>query len=557
MFSNKDNVNILTALLIQHNITDIVVCPGSRNSALVHNFCEAEDMVCYPVTDERSAAFFAVGVSLAKHKPVVVCVTSGSALLDVAPAVAEAYYQNVPLIVISADRPAQWIEQGDGQTMPQANVLSPFVRKSVNLPEPKDEEEHWFCNRLVNEALIECSRMEYGPVHINVPISEPLFNYDVEKLPLERKITCSQQINDSNAARKIVENIGKCDRPLIVIGQEAQNRMEAVKHEINALRKRFVIVQDKLSDATEAEPQAIDALLASTDNIEALRPDLIIYMGGTIVSKLLKRFLRKCSVKHSVLIDPRGEIRDTFMNLTDVVQCSTIDFIKLLATETKAIKSSNYYNLWQKEGQRVGNIAKNYVPTYSQMLATKLFHEKLNQYKVERQVVYGNSSAVRLGNFYSSDYIFVNRGVNGIDGSLSTAVGLAAANPTVKTFCIIGDLSFFYDQNALWNNNLHKNLAILLLNNSGGGIFLQLPGLEKSAHRATIMGSGLPVTAQGACQTHGIHYLSATNSKELKTGLEQFFNQKDSPILLEIFTDTATDAAAWQTFNEEIKKNNK
>ena len=134
----------------------------------------------------------------------MVCVTSGSALLDVAPAVAEAYYQNVPLIVISADRPAQWIGQGDGQTMPQANVLSPFVRKSVNLPEPKDEEEHWFCNRLVNEALIECSRMEYGPVHINVPISEPLFNYEIENLPNERIITCANKLNDVFSAKKVI-----------------------------------------------------------------------------------------------------------------------------------------------------------------------------------------------------------------------------------------------------------------------------------------------------------------------------------------------------------------
>ena len=147
MFSNKENVNILTALLVQHGITQAVVCPGSRNSPIVHNLCECKEIKCYPVTDERSAAFFALGVAMSTHSPVVVCVTSGSALLNVAPAVAEAYYQNLPLIVVSADRPQQWIGQSDGQTMPQVNVLDPFVRKSIHLNEPKTKEEHWYCNR--------------------------------------------------------------------------------------------------------------------------------------------------------------------------------------------------------------------------------------------------------------------------------------------------------------------------------------------------------------------------------------------------------------------------
>ena len=188
MFSNKENVNILTALLLKHGVRHAVVCPGSRNSPIVHDLNECEEMNCYPVTDERSAGFYALGMCQTLDQPVVVCVTSGSALLNVAPAAAEAYYQHLPLIIVSADRPIQWIDQLDGQTMNQTGALQNYVRKSVSLPEPHDEEEHWYCNRLVNEALLECRHRGCGPVHINVPITEPLYQYTESALPEERPI---------------------------------------------------------------------------------------------------------------------------------------------------------------------------------------------------------------------------------------------------------------------------------------------------------------------------------------------------------------------------------
>ena len=187
-------------------------------------------------------------------------------------------------------------------------------------------------------------------------------------------------------------------------------------------------------------------------------------------------------------------------------------------------------------------------------MAVRRFHTLLQQNNTPKALVYGNSSAVRLGNFYSSDYIFVNRGVNGIEGTLSTAVGMAAANKNKRVFCVIGDLSFFYDQNALWNSNLGENLSILLLNNSGGGIFQQLSGLEKSAHQAAIMGVGASVTAEGVCQTHNISYLSATNSEELEISLAAFLNVKNSSVLLEVFTNSEEDAKAWSTFYKQLEK---
>ena len=204
MYSNKENINILTSLLVAHGVRRAVVCPGSRNAPIVHNLVKSGAISCYPVTDERSAGFYALGMALLDGDAVAVCVTSGSALLNLLPAVAEAYYQHVPLIVISADRPLAWIDQQDGQTIRQQNALADFVKKAVTLNEPTDETLRWHCNRLANEALLATNHHGVGPVHINVPLSEPLFKYDVATLPSERTIS---RCTPSNLAATTLNNL--------------------------------------------------------------------------------------------------------------------------------------------------------------------------------------------------------------------------------------------------------------------------------------------------------------------------------------------------------------
>ena len=180
MYSDKKNVLQLVALLRAHGVRRAVLCPGSRNVPLVQAFATCGGFECFSVTDERSAGFFAIGLALHVQAPVVVCCTSGSALLNLHPAVCEAFYRRVPLVVVSADRPAAWIGQMDGQTLPQPGVFGGLVRKAVNLPEVRTEEDEWYANRLVNEALLEVDHHGYGPVHINVPLSEPLFHFTAE-----------------------------------------------------------------------------------------------------------------------------------------------------------------------------------------------------------------------------------------------------------------------------------------------------------------------------------------------------------------------------------------
>ena len=282
MYSNKENVNILTALLVAHGIRHAVVCPGSRNAPIVHNLNECPDIKCYPVTDERSAAFYALGMTQALNEPMVVCVTSGTALLNVAPAVAEAYYQHRPLVVISADRPQQWIDQLDGQTLPQPDALGRFVRKAVSLPEPHNDEERWYCNRLVNEALIE----KYAPVHINVPITEPLFDFSTPALPAERKIELMPADISNVTLSHVCRMFMQAKRPMLIAGQPMNPLMD-------------------------------EAVVQIGDD-ESYVPDFVLYTGGSIVSKRLKRFLRKA--KETWVVNREGDVTDTFMNLTHVIQ---------------------------------------------------------------------------------------------------------------------------------------------------------------------------------------------------------------------------------------------
>ena len=554
MYSTKENVNILTALLVKEGITKAVVCPGSRNSPIVHNLCACPDIECYPVTDERSAGFVALGMSLADNEPVVVCVTSGSALLNVAPAAAEAFYQKRPLVIISADRPPQWIDQQDGQTLQQHRALEPNVRKSVTLPEPHNDEERWYCNRLVNEALNALHLNGGGPVHINVPITEPLFDYDVMQLPDERRITVYPAVTNDTSVYEIAADFFCSKKTMVVLGQLIPEVVGNVLEPIEEIKKVAVVIQEKLADDDIGPSQPLDEALMMIEGDDSYRPDHLIYIGGTIVSKRLRQFLRKSECKMSIVVNEGGDCCDTFMHTTDIIQGSAEEVISILANETVGVEQKAFVTQWDKLFDKAKAIRNTIKPRFSQLLAVKTFHHKMREEAIDGQLFYANSSAVRLGNIFSDQYIYVNRGVNGIEGSLSTAVGYAIAHQDEEdVYCVIGDLSFFYDQNALWNESLSPNLSILLLNNGGGGIFHQLSGLERSPYRDSAIGAEHTTSAEGVCQAHDIVYLSAYNEEELYENLDKFFNSEEGPVLLEVFTNVEDDTQALKDYYQAFK----
>ena len=550
MFSDKDNINILTSLLIAHGVRYAVVCPGSRNAPIVHNLVSCGQIKCYPVTDERSAGFYALGLCQAVNCPVVVCVTSGTALLNLAPAVAEAFYQNLPLIVVSADRPLQWIDQLDGQTLPQANIFGNFVRKSVNLLEPTDEEHHWYCNRLVNETLIECVKGSCGPVHINVPITEPLYQFNVNVLPTERKIELLSVSSTDEESLKLqlsplFNSMDKAERPLIIIGQQKPSASLTIALE-RLHAQQYVVLYEPLS--VERGEGYIEEMMQLIGDDKTFLPNFILYIGGHLVSKRVKQFLRKTRNAECWIVNSEGVLYDTFMNLHGVIQADSNAVLSTLPCKGK----TEWFEQWEKLRQKARKHRVEFQPQYSSMLAVKQFETLINQVESECVVHYANSTSVRLGCIYAQHFVFCNRGVNGIEGSLSTAAGYSLATKQ-RVFCVIGDLSFFYDQNALWNQNLGGNFRILLLNNGGGGIFSKFEGLKNSPVRQQMVMAEHTTTAKGVCHDNHIRYLLANNELSLEQALHALvFDNSTQPMLLEVFTDVENEMKIYQDYFRTI-----
>lgn len=587
MFSNKENINILTSLLLEYGVSDAVVCPGSRNAPIVHNLSQCQSIRCHPVTDERSAGFYALGIAQATQRPTVVCVTSGTALLNLAPAVAEAYYQHVPLVVVSADRPVQWIDQLDGQTLPQPDALGRFVRKAVSLPEPhvasvgsgdgleaagkgalsdgdkRLEEERWMCRRLVNEALHAATCRQPAPVHINVPITEPLFAFDVAELPVAKRFRQMEKVSFLNQQRQLFERFFSADRPMIVIGQMAYGIISP--ETMRSLSQHYVVMAEPLSNLHYQTIHFDEAVrvVESLDQNESLQyvPDYIIYIGDTLVSKPTRRWLRSTKATSCVITPDALDIHDPITTLEDIVECPLEDVDLLLSSfcdiydnpedfeddeDVMAHEDSRhgFHACWQQLLDHCAERAEAYEPGFSQMATVKYFEEQLADLDTDICVHYANSSAVRLACIYAQHYVWCNRGVNGIEGSLSTAAGFSLATDAL-TICVIGDLSFFYDQNALWNSNIGGNLRIVLLNNSGGGIFRQLKGLDKSPVATSFVAAQHETTAQGICTQNDIGYISAKDMGEMQIGIVTLLTRETNrPMLLEVFTDVDEDMKA-------------
>lgn len=552
-YSDKENVNILTALLVEHGVKHAVVCPGSRNAPIVHNLNECPNITCHPVTDERSAGFYALGMAQILRHPVAVCVTSGTALLNLLPATAEAYYQHVPLVVISADRPAMWIDQQDGQTLPQLDALGRFVSKVVSLPEPSTDDERWYCNRLVNEALLCCQRHGGSPVHLNVPISEPLFTFNMPALPTERVIRLVVATEDEDCRRCLEEILMEARRPMIVVGQLTYEVAMILRNTLQQLKTEVVLLHECLS---VGQPQQIDTVLQHIKDHESdYIPDTIIYIGGTLVSKKIKQFLRRCTHADTWIVNSEGRLYDTFQNLQGVVEGNPVYLLQQLNASIQLMKQQgslnfqqDFYHRWQQSIQSAAVDFSNMNVPYSQLLAVRTLFQNLS-ISSDYLLHAANSMSVRLVNLFASDYVFCNRGVNGIDGSLSTAAGCSLVT-TQNVYCVIGDLSFFYDQNALWHS-LGGNFRVLLLNNGGGGIFQSLPGLKESAaHRSFISGQH-HTSAWGICQQNNVTYLSAHDEEELENNMNHFVNDNfDRPVVFEVFTSQEQDEQAMNEYKQ-------
>ena len=531
----------------------IDVCPGSRNAPLVHNFDVSPDITTHAVTDERSAAFFALGLRLRLRQPVAVCVTSGSALLNTMPGAAEATYQHEGIIIISADRPQAWIGQLDGQTMPQHGALGTFASPSVSLPEPHNDTERWLCRRLICEAMIANTCPPYPSVHINVPVSEPLFGFSTPCLPEIPPVGIAD-LDDQNG-RETLRRILKGKRRLMVISGQTYD--DTAAGFLMDKASGCVFVAEWLSPYGRV--RHIDEILRTTcaEELDNMRPDCIVYIGGHTVSKRLRHYMRSLDSRTMfITVSDDGMLHDVSQHTTLVVKATAGDFMRMICNGAICPDADmDFVRRWHDMDNMAARRISASCPPYSQMLAIRRLEENIDNSK--DIVCYANSLSVRAGMMYASAYRYCNRGLNGIEGTLSMAAGMAAGakeegmtagNMTAaqNVYCVIGDLSFFYDSNALWIQELAGNMRIMLINNQRGAIFGMLPGLDRSPAHKPLIAAGHNATAEGICSQYGMEYYRATDTPSLEEGIRLLTSGvHDRPVVLEVLTDADTDADAY------------
>jgi hypothetical protein len=461
-----------------------------------------------------------------------------------------------------------WIDQQDGQTLPQLDALGRFVSKAVSLPEPSTDDERWYCNRLVNEALLCCQRHGGSPVHLNVPISEPLFTFNVPALPTERVIKQVAATTDVAHCQPLLADVQSAHRPMIVVGQLSNKEAQRMALQLCELSTDVAVVYECLGMACHEDasrypdspteglfPLHIDKVLMRMQQVEQYQPDVVVYLGGTLVSKRLKAFLRQSPAAKTWIVNERGAIYDTFQNLTGVIEGAPNDVLEVILRYVRGEKEkqrlpfeSGFRSRWATLIHQVQAQNEHFHPPYSSFRAVKRFFETVSN--KGRYILHAaNSMSVRLVNHFASDYVFCNRGVNGIDGSLSTAAGCSLVT-TQNVYCVIGDLSFFYDQNALWHS-LRGNFRVLLLNNGGGVIFQSLPGLKDSTAQQTLISAQHHTTACGICQQNNVAYLSARDEVELENNMNHFVNDNfDRPVVFEVFTSQQQDEQAMNEYKQ-------
>ena len=476
-------------------------------------------------------------MSLATQEPTIVCVTSGTALLNCVPAVAEAYYRHLPLLVISADRPLQWIGQYDGQTLQQIGALEPYCRTAQINP-PRSEGDCWVNNLHINEALNSLYHGEGGPAHINVAIEEPMFSFNTVQLPIERVISVTCPTNSTPIPQNIVDIIANAKLPVLLIGQYERGDIRKEVADI-VENKQMLVLPEIISDVPDNHlMNAFDYLSTQAD---ALKPDLVVQIGGNFVHKSFKSLLRNtsCCV---IRIDEEQGLIDTFCHLQYKIQSAVQPALAQLS-----MKLPRRHEGVAKAERRLADTAKILEEGLladeehlTMNCVIRHLYMKMQTLACDYTLHLANSSSVRIaGNYFKSGVqpILCNRGVNGIEGSLSAAVGYAMKMWGLS-IVIIGDLSFFYDANALWNVSLPSNLRILLLNNNHGGIFDQLKGLEKSPARDKFIAAGQQTyTAAGIAQTFHIGYTGVQNFDDLRPALEHFIVPDGGSQIVEVFVN--------------------
>ncbi|WP_266206009.1 2-succinyl-5-enolpyruvyl-6-hydroxy-3-cyclohexene-1-carboxylic-acid synthase [Pontibacter kalidii] len=555
-------VNI-AEICAQKGVEQVVLSPGSRCAPLTIAFARHPQFTVRTVSDERAAAFIALGMAQTTGKPTVLVCTSGTASLNYAPAVAEAYFQQVPLLILSADRPPEWIDQLDGQTIRQQNVYGQHIKHSYTFPADFSHSDAvWHSERMVSEALNEALAYPAGPVHLNVPLREPFYPAPGEELQYGQVKVIEEEAHtyalSEGQALKLQQEILKYRKVLVLTGQ-AQHH-EALLQSIGTFAETTgaVVAGDIISNI-HSLPEAVrhqDVIFANADQeqLAKLQPDLLITCGKSTISKALKLYLRKYKPKAHWHLQPAGQVADTFQSLTKIVRCAPHSFFSAMAGSTKS--DNDFSADWAAANKAAGDFLQTYSTgaAYSELpIVTRV----LQQLPQQSNLHLANSMSVRYANIAALQpqqqvEVYANRGTSGIDGSTSTAVGCALTSPGITTL-LTGDLAFFYDRNGLWHNYQPQNLRIVLLNNHAGGIFRLIDGPRQQPELAPFFETHQALNAENTARDFGIKYTSVQGMEELDQALPGFFAAEAGAGILEIFTDSAANAEAFEKYRQAVR----
>lgn len=541
MYVNDKMVLQLVALLKKFGFKKVVVSPGSRHNKLINSLQADGTFQLYLVVDERSAAFFALGLIQECGEPVAVTCSSGTACMNYGSAIVEAFYQRLPLLVLSSDRVPELLNQCEDQMYDQASTFVSCTKYHCQLPVVDTPSDEWYCNRIINEALIELTHHGRGPVHINIPFAAHHGTaYDVEVLPDARKITMHLLPINSSVWRKIAARL-KGKKIMIIWGQSV-NPLKEVEAAENSFVDKYdaVVLTDKMSNC-HAKNAIINTTITMSimkeNQAPTLQPDVVISIGANyIFNNEIKRYLKNGHAEHWQ-VGPEDKVCDPFHTLTDIFEMPEAYFFEMLTENCDSKTNGSYFTDWKEIAE---------LPTLPDMQYCELYAitKLMSQLPTNCDLQLANSQTIRMAHYIpikESIRVNCNRGVNGIDGSMSTAIGFGT-DSNKPLFYITGELSFFYDMNSLSIRHLSKKTRILLINNQGGAVMYDKPRNTVISDLPIYLAAGEKKVAKGWVESLGFKYLTAMNKEEVDAGIKVLLDENiETPILLEVFTDLSED----------------
>ncbi|MDR2205491.1 MAG: 2-succinyl-5-enolpyruvyl-6-hydroxy-3-cyclohexene-1-carboxylic-acid synthase [Flavobacteriaceae bacterium] len=552
-FSSKRSVQILAHILKEYEIFDVIISPGSRNAPLAIHFGESDGFNTYSIVDERSAAFVGLGMAKSLKKPVAITCTSGSAAANYYPAITEAFYQNIPILVLTADRPTDFVDIFDGQTIRQKNLYEQHSYGDFELLEDREEnaDDH---NRETIKKAVELCFEKQGPVHINIPLAEPLYNL-VTELPFFSSVEKTIKQKNYEISSGLIAEFNTSKKILVLVGTKDYN--PDLEYQLSQLVKNHsVVVLSEVNSNLHHEKffKHIDRYIFnfSDEDYKTYAPDLLITIGQNVVSKKVKQFLRKAAPEKHWHIDEFWQ-PDTYFSLTQKIEAKPEIFFSKLLNNIN-LEPSSYYNLWDVLRDKKDEKHSEYClkTGFSDFTVFRIFSENVPE---NYNIHFSNSSAIRYAQLFDfkQNKIYCNRGTSGIEGCTSTAMGFAIKNPN-PTVLITGDLGFFYDINGLWNQYIPPFTRIIIFNNREGNIFKIIPGPENAAEN--ILDEFITTkhnrNAESLAKTFGFSYIKADDEPTLERVLENFFKPDAQPKILEINTSEVQNAEILRGYFEVI-----